>query len=122
MWVCEKCGEENEDSFDTCYKCLTFSEEGASKLKDYQKELEKENQRAEKEKKEKKPKTKGNIYISLLFAVITFICAGILTKFSMEIFGGVIPALSSFLVFKFMCFFYRNVFAIFSFNPIDISR
>jgi hypothetical protein len=31
MWICKKCKEENEDSFDTCYKCLTFSEEGAMK-------------------------------------------------------------------------------------------
>ena len=31
MWICKKCNEENEDSFDTCYKCLTYSEEGAMK-------------------------------------------------------------------------------------------
>ena len=42
MWICKNCGEENEDSFDTCYKCLTFSEEGALMSKEYQKELEKE--------------------------------------------------------------------------------
>ena len=42
MWICQKCNEENEDSFDTCYKCQTFSEEGASKSKEHQKELEKE--------------------------------------------------------------------------------
>ena len=43
MWLCKKCGQDNEDSFDTCYKCLTFSKEGASKLEDYQKKINKEN-------------------------------------------------------------------------------
>ena len=42
MWACKKCNEENEDNFDTCYKCQTYSEEGALKSKDYQQELEKE--------------------------------------------------------------------------------
>ena len=27
MWICEKCKEENEDSFDSCWKCQTFSKE-----------------------------------------------------------------------------------------------
>lgn len=95
MWVCEKCGEENEDSFDTCYKCLTFSEEGASKSVDYKKNLEKNIQ------KEKPQKKKGNIYISLLFAFITFIFARNLTPlFSDNQYYQIIPALSSFLIFK----------------------
>lgn len=34
MWICEKCKEDNEDIFDTCYKCLTFPEEGVLKLKE----------------------------------------------------------------------------------------
>ena len=97
MWICKNCGEENEESFDTCYKCLTFSEEGASKSVDYQKKLEKENLI---EKKEKPKKKKGNIYLSLLFAFVTFIVVGSLTKFSKEPFIKVFPALSSFIVFK----------------------
>jgi hypothetical protein len=99
MWICKNCGEENEDSFDTCYKCLTFSEEGASKSVDYQKKIEKENL---KEKKEKPKKKKGNIYLSLLFAFVTFIIVGSLTKFSKEPFIKVLPALSSFIIFKFL--------------------
>lgn len=99
MWICKKCGEENEDSFDTCYKCLTFSEEGASKSVDYQKKLAKENL---KEKKEKPKKKKGNIYISLLFAFVTFISVGSLTKFYKGPFIKVLPALSSFIIYKFL--------------------
>jgi len=32
MWTCKKCKEENEDNFDTCYKCQTFSEESAKRI------------------------------------------------------------------------------------------
>jgi hypothetical protein len=109
MWVCKKCGEENEDNFDTCYKCLNFSEEGASKSVDYQKKLEKENQKVKKEKPKKK---KGNIFISLLFAIITFYCVRYISSVFEEPVGnysftlGVLimctPAILSFLVFNFI--------------------
>ena len=26
MWICEKCKEENEDSFDDCWKCTEETE------------------------------------------------------------------------------------------------
>jgi len=98
MWICKKCNEENEDSFDTCYKCQTFSEEGTLKSKENQQELEKE------EKKEvikEEPKeNKGNLFISLLVAFLTFIIVGIATNFSDEPFVKIIPAVASYLVFR----------------------
>ena len=33
MWICEKCKEENEGSFDSCWKCQTYSEIGSEKSK-----------------------------------------------------------------------------------------
>jgi len=47
MWICEKCNEENEDSFDSCWKCQTHSDIGSEKSKVHQhtvkeEELEKE--------------------------------------------------------------------------------
>ena len=50
MWICKKCKEENEDSFDSCWKCQTFSEIGDKKSKEYHKDLKKENEQISKEK------------------------------------------------------------------------
>jgi|TARA_B110000967_G_C18815111_1_gene525708 hypothetical protein len=53
MWICKNCSEENEDSFDTCWKCLKESDIGLEKSIVYHKELKEENKRvSEKEKKE----------------------------------------------------------------------
>ena len=35
MWICEKCKEENEDSFDTCWKCQEESDVGLKKSQIY---------------------------------------------------------------------------------------
>lgn len=40
--MCEKCNEKNEDSFDTCWKCLTFSKIGSEKSIDFLLEKTKE--------------------------------------------------------------------------------
>ena len=45
MWKCKKCNEENEDSFDTCWKCQTFSEIGSKRYTEYVKETEKEDKK-----------------------------------------------------------------------------
>ena len=42
MWICEKCKEENEDSFDSCWNCQTFSKEGSKKSAETQKKTVKE--------------------------------------------------------------------------------
>ena len=52
MWICKKCNEENEDSFDACWKCQTESDIGLKKSKIYHKEL-KEEKKKEAEDKEK---------------------------------------------------------------------
>ena len=35
MWICEKCKEENEDSFDTCWKCFKGSELEKQQIEEY---------------------------------------------------------------------------------------
>jgi len=50
MWICKKCNTENEDSFDSCWKCQAFSEQGSVRSFKYQKKVEKQ----DKEQKEKK--------------------------------------------------------------------
>jgi len=35
MWICKKCNEENEDSFDTCWKCQEESDVGLKKSQIY---------------------------------------------------------------------------------------
>lgn len=32
MWTCDNCQESNEDNFDTCWKCLTLSEDNFKKI------------------------------------------------------------------------------------------
>ena len=34
MWICEKCKEENEDSFETCWKCFKGSDLEKQQLED----------------------------------------------------------------------------------------
>jgi len=45
MWICEKCNEENEDSFDTCWKCFKGSELEKQQIEEYN-TSEDENRRA----------------------------------------------------------------------------
>ena len=53
MWICKKCNEENEDSFDACWKCQTVSDIGMKKSKIYHQELEhKKKQDSEEKEKE----------------------------------------------------------------------
>ena len=95
MWICKKCNEENEDNFDTCYKCQTYSEVGALKSKNNQQELEKEKEVIKDDPKEKK----GNLFISILVAFLTFIIVGIATNFSDDPFVKIIPAIASYFAF-----------------------
>jgi len=39
MWICKKCKEENEDTFDSCWNCQTISEKDLKKVSDIQIEL-----------------------------------------------------------------------------------
>ena len=39
MWVCEKCKEKNEDSFDSCWSCQSFSKTGSESSKIQQKKI-----------------------------------------------------------------------------------
>jgi hypothetical protein len=32
MWICDNCQESNEDNFDTCWKCLTLSEDNFKRI------------------------------------------------------------------------------------------
>ena len=41
MWICKKCNEDNEDSFDACWKCQTESDIGLEKSKKYHEGFEK---------------------------------------------------------------------------------
>lgn len=50
MWICEKCNEENEDNFDTCWSCLTFFEERVIESKEHQQKIKEEDQRISEEK------------------------------------------------------------------------
>ena len=54
MWTCKKCKEENEDSFDACWKCQEDSVVGLKKSQIYQDEIgikkKKDNEENEKEK------------------------------------------------------------------------
>ena len=70
MWICKKCNEENEDNFDTCYKCQTYSEEGALKSKDYQQELDKEQVPNVMDN----PPNAKNRFLALLPGLFVFIC------------------------------------------------
>jgi uncharacterized membrane protein YvbJ len=45
MWKCKKCKEENEDSFDTCWKCQTFSELGSRRYTQYVEETKKKDEK-----------------------------------------------------------------------------
>tara|TARA_Y100001968_G_C18844162_1_gene475004 strand:+ start:67 stop:333 length:267 start_codon:yes stop_codon:yes gene_type:complete len=42
MWICEKCKESNEDSFDSCWKCQTHSGIGSEKSKVHQQTVKEE--------------------------------------------------------------------------------
>ena len=39
MWVCEKCKEENEDSFDSCWSCQELSKTGSVRAKIHQQKI-----------------------------------------------------------------------------------
>mgnify|MGYP001194722392 CR=1 FL=1 len=47
MWLCIKCNEKNEDSFDSCWKCQTYSDIGSEKSKIQQKVLKEEEEKQE---------------------------------------------------------------------------
>ena len=51
VWICEKCNEENEDSFESCWKCQTESDIGLKKSKIYHTLLNDENKKEYEEKK-----------------------------------------------------------------------
>ena len=59
MWICEKCEEENEDSFDSCWKCQTHSEIGSDKSKVQQEIVGEEEERKDTIIKEEKKLEEG---------------------------------------------------------------
>ena len=79
MWTCEKCKEENEDNFDSCWKCQTVSEKDSKKAADIQIELTENDAKQEKEEDEIKA-LEEKIYDSLrYYRLITFPLALIIT-------------------------------------------
>ena len=75
MWVCKKCNEENEDNFDSCWKCQTFSEKGAEKSIDHQKQVEakwKEKEKSKETETQLEDKVKKYRIILWLAALITW--------------------------------------------------
>lgn len=50
--------------------------------------------------KEESKEKKGNLFISLLVAFLTFIIIGVVTKFSDEPFVKIIPVVSAYIVYR----------------------
>tara|TARA_B100000902_G_scaffold390587_1_gene439769 strand:- start:2763 stop:3272 length:510 start_codon:yes stop_codon:yes gene_type:complete len=59
MWVCEKCKEKNEDSFDSCWSCQNFSKTGSASSKIQQQKIIQEDKR-ESERESEREKIKGS--------------------------------------------------------------
>jgi uncharacterized membrane protein YvbJ len=77
MWICEKCKEENEDSFDSCWKCQTNSEIGSEKSQVQQQVVKEEEEKKdtiikEEEKLEKGVKKYQPILLIVSIIVLVF--------------------------------------------------
>ena len=69
MWICEKCNEENEDSFDACWKCFKGSELEKQQIEEY-------NTSEEEEKRAKSARfysKLGRAFLSLFISLLIFI-------------------------------------------------
>ena len=110
MWICKKCKEENEDTFDSCWNCQTIAEKDLKKVSDIQIELKENDAKQVKEEDEIK-RLREQIYNSLQsYKTITYplgvIIAGIcfsLPSF-LESFELVEITLNNFIVAPFSIF------------------
>jgi len=76
MWICEKCKEENEDSFDTCWKCFKGSELEKQQIEEYN-TAEDENKRA----KSKSFYSKLGVVFLSVFICLFFLKIPVLNNF-----------------------------------------
>ena len=75
MWICKKCNEENEDSFDSCWKCQEESEVGLKKSQIYHDEIgvKKQQDESQNVSKQTEPRGKAFYYMSFEDWFITFL-------------------------------------------------
>ena len=99
MWTCKKCNEENEDSFDSCWKCQTESDIGLKKSKIYHKELKDEKKKESEDKEqesliyEQLDKKVIQIWVVSIFAGLCSAIVVILISNIIGINGGAAPNL-----------------------------
>jgi len=107
MWICEKCNEELEDNFDTCWKCYDGSERQKEDL-EVEKKVE---EKIEIEKVEEKRKKDERFYLNFksgaLALIVSFIALYLLTSSGFVIKSG--PTGTVTIVFLFSFYIIRGV-------------
>ena len=113
MWICKKCKEENEDTFDACWSCQKFSKKSYKKTENnhpenehiigIQSELDDDEKDLIKKiynPKEKTKNSKANLVISLFIAGIVLFVLNIATRPYVGALVSVLPVIAAILTYK----------------------